>query len=137
MNVGGDREQDYFAEGLTEDLSTDLSRIPQSLVIARSSAQAYKGQPVDARRIGRELGVRYLLEGSVQRLGDQVRLNLRLIDAESARELWADRMDGSRTDLAALQTGVTGVVARTLHLQLAEAEAQRALRRAAGEPGCA
>lgn len=128
VNVGGDREQDYFAEGLTEDLSTDLSRIPQSLVIARSSAQAYKGQAVDARRIGRELGVRYLLEGSVQRLGDQVRLNLRLIDAESARELWADRMDGSRTDLAALQTSVTGVVARTLHLQLAEAEAQRALR---------
>jgi TolB-like protein/DNA-binding winged helix-turn-helix (wHTH) protein len=128
VNVGGDREQDYFAEGLTEDLSTDLSRIPQSLVIARSSAQAYKGQPVDARRIGRELGVRYLLEGSVQRLGDQVRLNLRLIDAESARELWADRMDGSRKDLAALQTSVTGVVARTLHLQLAEAEAQRAAR---------
>ena len=126
VNIGGDREQDYFAEGLTEDLSTDLSRIPQSLVIARSSAQAYKGQPVDARRIGRDLGVRYLLEGSVQRLGDQVRLNLRLIDAESARELWADRMDGSRTDLAALQTSVTGVVARTLHLQLAEAEAQRA-----------
>ena len=136
VNVGGDREQDYFAEGLTEDLSTDLSRIPQSLVIARSSAQAYKGQPVDARRIGRELGVRYLLEGSVQRLGDQVRLNLRLIDAESARELWADRMDGSRTDLAALQTSVTGVVARTLHLQLAEAEAQRAAAYAAGEPGC-
>jgi TolB-like protein/DNA-binding winged helix-turn-helix (wHTH) protein len=128
VNVGADREQDYFAEGLTEDLSTDLSRIPQSLVIARSSAQAYKGQPVDARRIGRELGVRYLLEGSVQRLGDQVRLNLRLIDAESSRELWADRLDGSRTDLAALQTSVTGVVARTLHLQLAEAEAQRALR---------
>ncbi len=128
VNVGGDREQDYFAEGLTEDLSTDLSRIPQSLVIARSSAQAYKGQPVDARRIGRELGVRYLLEGSVQRLGDQVRLNLRLIDAESARELWADRMDGSRTDLAALQTSVTGVVARTLHLQLAQAEAQRSVR---------
>jgi TolB-like protein/DNA-binding winged helix-turn-helix (wHTH) protein len=128
VNVGGDREQDYFAEGLTEDLSTDLSRIPQSLVIARSSAQAYKGQPVDARRIGRELGVRYLLEGSVQRLGDQVRLNLRLIEAESARELWADRIDGSRTDLAALQTGVTGVVARTLHLQLAEAEAQRVVR---------
>ncbi len=128
VNVGGDREQDYFAEGLTEDLSTDLSRIPQSLVIARSSAQAYKGQPLDARRIGRELGVRYLLEGSVQRLGDQVRLNLRLIDAESARELWADRMDGSRADLAALQNSVTGVVARTLHLQLAEAEAQRASR---------
>ncbi|MEQ1684389.1 MAG: winged helix-turn-helix domain-containing protein [Burkholderiaceae bacterium] len=128
VNLGGDREQDYFAEGLTEDLSTDLSRIPQSLVIARSSAQAYKGQPVDARRIGRELGVRYLLEGSVQRLGDQVRLNLRLIDAESARELWADRIDGSRTDLAALQTSVTGVIARTLHLQLAEAEAQHALR---------
>ena len=128
VNVGGDLEQDYFAEGLTEDLSTDLSRIPQSLVIARSSAQAYKGQPVDARRIGRELGVRYLLEGSVQRLGDQVRLNLRLVDAESAHELWADRMDGSRTDLATLQTSVTGVVARTLHLQLAEAEAQRAAR---------
>lgn len=128
MNVGGDREQEYFADGLTEDLSTDLSRIPQSLVIARSSAQAYKGQPVDARRIGSELGVRYLLEGSVQRLDDQVRLNLRLIDAESAHELWADRMDGSRSDLPALQTRVTGVVARTLHLQLAEAEAQRALR---------
>ena len=128
VNVGGDREQDCFAEGLTEDLSTDLSRIPQSLVIARSSARAYKGQPVDARRIGRELGVRYLLEASVQRLGDQVRLNLRLVDAENARELWAYRMDGSRMELAELQNRVTGVVARTLHLQLAEAEAQRSQR---------
>lgn len=127
-NRGDDPGQLYFVEGLTEDLTTDLSRIPGSFVIARSTADTYKGKAVDVRQIGREVGVRYVLEGSAQRLDDVVRLNLRLVDAETGRELWADRMDGNRRELAALQSAVTGTVARTLHVQMIEAESKRSLR---------
>jgi Predicted integral membrane protein len=127
-NRSDDPGQLYFAEGLTDDLTTDLSRIPDSFVIARSTADTYKGKAIDVRQIGREVGVRYVLEGSAQRLDDVVRLNLRLIDAESGRELWADRMDGSRRDLAGLQSMVTGTVARTLQIQMVEAESQRSHR---------
>jgi TolB-like protein/DNA-binding winged helix-turn-helix (wHTH) protein len=127
-NRSDDPSQLYFVEGLTDDLTTDLSRIPDSFVIARSTADTYKGKAVDARQIGREVGVRYVLEGSVQRLDDVVRLNLRLIDAENGRELWADRMDGSRRDLAGLQSMVTGTVARTLQIRMVEAESQRSRR---------
>ena len=127
-NRSDDPGQLYFVEGLTDDLTTDLSRIPDSFVIARSTADTYKGKAVDVRQIGREVGVRYVLEGSVQRLDDVVRLNLRLIDAENGRELWADRMDGSRRNLAELQSMVTGTVARTLHVQMVEAESQRSRR---------
>ncbi len=128
VNNNGDPEQSYFAEGLTEDLTTDLSRIPDSFVIARSSANTYKDRVVDVRQIGRELGVRYVLEGSVQRLGDQVRLNLRLIDAENGQQVWADRLDGARRDLATMQSQVTGIVANALHQQLIESESQRSQR---------
>lgn len=127
-NRGDDPGQLYFVEGLTEDLTTDLSRIPGSFVIARSTADTYKGKAVDVRQIGREVGVRYVVEGSAQRLDDVVRLNLRLVDAENGRELWADRMDGNWRELAALQSMVTGTVARTLHVQMVEAESQRSLR---------
>ncbi len=127
-NTSSDPDQNYFAEGLTEDLTTDLSRIPDSFVIARGSANAYKDKVIDVRQIGRELGVRYVLEGSVQRLGDQVRLNLRLIDAENGQQLWADRLDGARRDLGAMQSQVTGIVANALHQQLIESESQRSLR---------
>jgi TolB-like protein/DNA-binding winged helix-turn-helix (wHTH) protein/Tfp pilus assembly protein PilF len=125
VNRGGDPSQAYFADGLTNDLTTDLSRIAGSFVIARSSANVYEGKSVDVRQIGRELGVRYVLEGSVQRIDDLVRLNLRLIDAQSGGELWADRMDGSRFALSELQWRVTGTVARTLHLELIAAESRR------------
>jgi TolB-like protein/DNA-binding winged helix-turn-helix (wHTH) protein/tetratricopeptide (TPR) repeat protein len=124
----GDPDQAWFAEGLTEDLTTDLTRIPGSFVIARSSAETYRGKVVDVRQVGRELGVRYVLEGSVQRLGDQLRLNLRLVDAENGQQLWADRLDGARRDLATMQSQVTGIVANALHQQLIESESQRGQR---------
>lgn len=128
VNLNGDPQQEYFAEGLTEDLTTDLSRIPGSFVIARSSAYSFRGKAGDVRDIGRQLGVRYALEGSVQRLDEQVRLNVQFIDLENGRTLWADRFDGSRRDLVALQQRVTGTIARSLHLELIEAESQRASR---------
>lgn len=134
VDLNGDPQQEYFAEGLTEDLTTDLSRIPGSFVIARSSAYSYRGKSVDVREIGRQLGVRYALEGSVQRLDEQVRLNVQLIDLESGHTLWADRFDGSRRDLVALQQRVTGTIARSLHLELIEAESQRASRERARDP---
>jgi len=127
-SVDSDPDRAYLAEGLTEDLTTDLSRIPGSLVIARSSAVAVYGRGRDVRDVGRELGVRYALEGSVQRAGEQVRLNIRLIDTESRRELWAERFDADRADITALQGRVTGTLARSLHLELIEAESQRSRR---------
>lgn len=134
VNLNGDPQQEYFAEGLTEDLTTDLSRIPGSFVIARSSAYSFRGKSGDVRDIGRQLGVRYALEGSVQRLDEQVRLNVQFIDLENGRTLWADRFDGSRSDLVALQQRVTGTIARSLHLELIEAESQRASRERARDP---
>lgn len=88
-----DPEQEYFAEGITEDLTTDLSRIPGSLVIAPSTAFTYKGRPIDVRQIGRELSVRYALQGSVRRMADSVRINAQLVDAANASQLWADRFN--------------------------------------------
>ena len=123
-SIGGDSAQGYFAEGLAEELTTDLSRIPNSLVIARSSADSYKGRSVDASQVGRELGVRHLLEGSVHRVGDSVQLNLRLVETDTGKALWADRIEGRRDELTALRRQVTGTVARTLHLELAEAASQ-------------
>jgi adenylate cyclase len=88
-NLSHDREQQYFADGITEDLTTDLSRIAGSFVIARNTAFTYKGKSVDVKQVGRELGVRYVLEGSVRRVGDQVRVNVQLVDGESGAHLWA------------------------------------------------
>jgi len=92
-NLSNDPEQEYFADGITDDLTTDLSRISGSFVIARNTAFTYKGKSVDAKQIGRELGVRYVLEGSVRRTGDRVRVNVQLIDAETNAHLWADRFE--------------------------------------------
>jgi TolB-like protein/DNA-binding winged helix-turn-helix (wHTH) protein len=133
-SIGGDPAQNYFAEGLAEELTTDLSRIPNSLVIARSSADSYKGRVVDAAQVGRDLGVRHLLEGSVARMGEGVQLNLRLVEAHSGKTLWADRIDGRRDDLVALQRQVTGTVARTLHLELAEAASKQVSQTGSGSP---
>jgi TolB-like protein len=92
-NLGGDPEQEYFADGVTECLTTDLSRISGSFVIGRNTAFTYKGKHVDLKQIGRELNVRYVLEGSVQRVGDRLRVNVQLIDAETGTHLWAERFD--------------------------------------------
>src|SRR5262245_58245227 len=93
-NLSDDREQQYFADGITEDITTDLSRLADMIVISRNTAFTYRNRQADTKQIGRELGVRYVLEGSVRRLGRQVRVNAQLIDAETDRHLWADRLDG-------------------------------------------
>ena len=124
-NRSNDPEQEYFADGITEDLTTDITRIQGSLVIARNTAFTYKGKPVDATRIGRDLGVRYVLEGSVQRSGKQIRINTQLIDAETGAHLWAERFDRDIGDLFALQSEITARLAAALQSQLAIAEARR------------
>jgi adenylate cyclase len=124
-NLSNDPEQEYFVDGITEDLTTDLAHIQGSVVIARNTAFAYKGKPVDAKQIGRELGVRYVLEGSVQRAGNQVRINAQLVDAETGAQLWAERFDRNAGDLFALQNEITARIARALQAQLAIAEARR------------
>jgi adenylate cyclase len=105
-NFSGDPSQDYFADGITENLTTDLSRLSGSFVIARNTAFAFKGRNVDAREIGKELGVRYVLEGSVQRDQNHVRVNAQLIDAESGGHLWAERFDKPLADLFSLQDDI-------------------------------
>jgi TolB-like protein/class 3 adenylate cyclase len=127
-NIGDDPGQDYFADGVTESLTTDLSRIHGSFVIARNTAFAYKGMALDARQIGRELNVRYVLEGSVQRDGDRLRISAQLIDAETANHLWAERFDKTAVDLFDIQDEIVSRLANTLDSQLIEAEAQRAAR---------
>jgi adenylate cyclase len=124
-NLSKDPQQEYFADGITEDLTTDVARIQGSLVMARNTAFTYKGKPIDAKQIGRELGVRYVLEGSVQRSGNQVRINIQLVDAETGAHLWAERFDRDIGDLFAVQNEITARIARSLESQLAIAEARR------------
>jgi adenylate cyclase len=124
-NLSNDPQQEYFADGITEDLTTDIARIQGSMVIARNTAFTYKGKPVDAKQIGRELGVRYVLEGSVQRSRNQVRINVQLVDAETGAHLWAERFDRDIGDLFDLQNEITARIARELQSQLAIAEARR------------
>ena len=102
-NLSGDPEHDYFADGITDDLTTDLSHLADSFVISRSTASTYKGKPIDAKQIGRELGVRYLLEGSVRRSGDKIAVNAQLVSTETGAHVWADRFDGDRANLGQLQ----------------------------------
>jgi TolB-like protein/class 3 adenylate cyclase len=124
-NLSKDPDQQYFADGITEDLTTDLSRLPDMFVISRNTAFTYRNKPVDAKQIGRELGVRYLLEGSVRRSDNQVRVNAQLIDAETDAHLWAERFDRNAGDLFALQNEVTGRIAIALNIELVAAEAAR------------
>jgi adenylate cyclase len=124
-NLSNDPQQEYFADGITEDLTTDVARIQGSTVIARNTAFTYKGKAVDAKQIGRELGVRYVLEGSVQRAGNQVRINAQLVDTETGAQIWGDRFDRDAADLFALQNEITARIARALQSQLAIAEARR------------
>jgi adenylate cyclase len=126
VNLSKDPDQDYFADGITENLTTDLSRLPNSFVIARNTAFTFKGKTVDAREIGKELGVRYVLEGSVQRDQNRVRVNAQLIDAESGVHLWADRFEEDVSDLFKLQDQVVARLANTLGYELIKAEAEKA-----------
>jgi adenylate cyclase len=128
-NLSNDPEQEYFADGITEDLTTDVSRIAGAVVIARNSAFSYKGKPVDPKQIGRELSVRYVLQGSVRRAGSQVRINAVLIDAETDTQLWAERFDRDIGDLFAVQNEIAARIARALDSQLAIAEARRTIAR--------
>src|SRR5262249_5516100 len=124
-NLSDNREQQYFADGITEDLTTDLSRLENMLVISRNTAFAYQGKRVETKQVGRELGVRYVLEGSVRRAGNQVRVNAQLIDAETDAHLWAERFDGDMGDLFALQSEITSRIAVALGVELIAAEAAR------------
>src|SRR5262249_22045839 len=102
-NISADREQEYFADGMTEDLITELSRFRSLFVIARNSTFPYKGKSVDVREVGRDLGVRYVVEGSVRRAGDRIRVTAQLIEAEAGGHLWAERYDRTLTDIFSLQ----------------------------------
>jgi TolB-like protein len=123
INLSDDREQQYFADGVTEDLTTDLSRLENMLVISRNTAFTYRKRPTDTKQIGRELAVRYVLEGSVQRSGNRVRVQL--IDAETDTHLWADRFNSDAGDLFALQNEITSRIAVALNVELVGAEAAR------------
>jgi TolB-like protein len=125
-NIGGDPEQDYFVDGVTESLTTDLSRISGSFVIARNTAFTFKGKAVDAKKVGQELNIRYVLEGSVQRGGNRLRVNVQLIDAETGNHLWAERFDKPIADLFDMQDEIVSRLANTLDTQLVTAEARRA-----------
>jgi TolB-like protein/Flp pilus assembly protein TadD len=125
-NLGGDPEQEYFVDGVTESLTTDLSRISGSFVIGRSTAYTYKGRHVDLRQIGRELNVRYILEGSVQRSGSRLRANVQLIDAVTGAHLWAERFDSLAADLFEMQDEIVARLANQSGTELIAAEARRA-----------
>jgi TolB-like protein/class 3 adenylate cyclase/Tfp pilus assembly protein PilF len=127
-NLGGDHEQEYFADGITESLTTDLSRISGAFVIARNSAFAYKGKAIDLRQIGRDLNVRYALEGSVQRGGKRLRVNVQLIDCDTGTHLWAERFDQGLADLLEMQDEIVARLAGQLGARLVEAEARHAER---------
>ncbi|MDA9467506.1 hypothetical protein XH87_23450 [Bradyrhizobium sp. CCBAU 53415] len=127
-NIGGDLEQEYFVDGVTDSLTTDLSRIAGALVIGRSTAFTFKGRALDVRTIGRELNVRYVLEGSVQRGGNRFRLNVQLTDAETGAQVWAERFDKPAADLLDMQDEIVSRLANTLNAELIKAAARRAER---------
>jgi adenylate cyclase len=128
-NMSGDPEQEYFADGIVEEIITALSRFRQLFVIARNSSFTYKGRAVDEKQVGRELGVRYVLEGSVRRSGDRVRVTGQLIDAVTGAHLWADRFDGALEDIFDLQDRVTTSVVGAIAPKLEQAEIDRAKRK--------
>jgi adenylate cyclase len=125
-NMSGDPEQEYFSDGISEDLTTALSRFDGLFVIARNSAFTYKGEAVDVKRVGRELGVRYVLEGSVRRAGERVRVNAQLVDAEVDRHVWAERFDRQMDDIFELQDDIVASIAATVGPEITLAEIERA-----------
>jgi adenylate cyclase len=133
-NLSGDPAQDYLADALTDELTTSLARIHNSFVIARNTAFTYRGKPVDAKAIGKDLGVRYVLEGSVQPSGNQVRVNAQLIDADTGAHLWAEQFDTPRADLLQTQDEIVLHLARAMYIQSTEVEAARLRRTPAVNP---
>ena len=133
-NRSNDPDQEYFVDAVTNDLTTDLSRLSGTFVIARGTAFTYKGKSADMRRIGRELGVRYVIEGSVRPLGDHVQVNVCLVDAESAAQLWADRFETDRRNLAEAESEISGRLVKTLNVELIEAAGRRIEREGAANP---
>ena len=135
QNIGGDPEQEYFADGMVEEIITALSRIRWLFVIARNSSFTYKGQAVDVKQVGRELGVRYVLEGSVRKGGNRVRITGQLIDAETGTHLWADRFDGLIEDVFELQDKIAASVAGVIEPTLQAAEQRRSAARPTADLG--
>ena len=134
-NLGGNPQQDYFVDGITQSLTTDLTRaLPGSFVVARGTAFSYKDKAVDAGEIGRDLNVRYLLQGSVIPDGDRVRINAQLIDTESNTQLWAERFDKERKDVLEIQDQIVGRLSRSVGLELVDIEARRSERERPGNP---
>ena len=129
QNMSGDPEQDYFADGIVDDIITALSRFKFLFVIARNSSFTYKGRAVDIKQVGRELGVRYVLEGSVRKVGGRVRIAGQLIDASTGAHVWADRFEGDLGDVFALQDEITVNVVSAIRPKLLEAEIEHAVRR--------
>jgi TolB-like protein/DNA-binding winged helix-turn-helix (wHTH) protein/Tfp pilus assembly protein PilF len=133
-NLSNDPDQQYFADAITDDLTTDLSRIADSFAIARTTAFTYEGKSVDVKQIGRELGVRYVMEGSVRRAGDKVQVNAQLIDPENGAHLWADRFDTDRASLAQAQSVITGRLALALRRELLRDADRRIEQEGAADP---
>ena len=129
QNMSGDAEQEYFVDGMVEDIITGLSRIRWLFVIARNSSFTYKGRAVDERQVGRELGVRYVLEGSVRRAGNRLRVTGQLIEAETGAHLWADRYDGELQDVFDFQDRITETIVGVIEPNLRRAEIERARRK--------
>ncbi len=133
-NLSGDPGQDYLVDALTDELTTGLARLPGTFVIARNTATTFKGKPVDVKAIGKDLGVRYVLEGSVQPSGDRMRVNAQLIDAGSGAHLWAEQFDTPRADLLQTQDAIVTHLTRALDFQLSQAEGARLKRTPAANP---
>ena len=133
-NFSGDPKQEYLADAVTDDLTTDLSRLSGTLVIASGTAFTYKGKPFDPRQVGHECGVRYILEGSIERTGNWVQTNARLVETASATQIWADRFESKFSDLSELQDNITGRIASSLQLQLIKAEYHRAAAERPADP---
>jgi TolB-like protein len=129
QNMTGDAEQEYFVDGMVEEITTAISRLPWLFVIARNSSFAYKGKAVDVKRVARDLGVRYVLEGSVRKAGNRVRITGQLIDTATGSHLWADRFDGALDDIFELQDQVASHVVGAIEPRLRSAETERAIRK--------
>ena len=131
-NMSGDPEQEFFADGIAEDIITALSRYPSLFVIARNSCFTYKGRAVDVKQVGRELGVRYVLEGSLRKAGNRIRVTAQLVEAETGKHVWAERYDRDLADIFALQDEITEAVTIAVAPAIADAEQQRAMRKPPG-----
>src|SRR5216684_5353406 len=129
QNISGDPEQEYFTDGMVEDITTAIARLPWLFVIARNSSFAYKGKSPDLRQVGRELGVRYVLEGSVRKAGNRVRITGQLIDTMTGAHIWADRFDGALDDIFDLQDQIASSVVGVIEPKLRQSEIERAARK--------